>query len=327
MVISKKKVFTVLFCAFLMTASAFGSALDPEVIQVLRNILQKMAPEELTQIEKQGLSSGWQRVTSNALAEALKNGIPRAEIYDAVLAQLKSPDELSKFMKTHPDLISDLKPGLKESIERLILEGRGEVQASAAVPVTQGLFGRNRLQALVAPTDEELAVLKGETEAPREEIAALASPFQEALPQFLDRAVRQGAAFTENIIPEAEKEILFETVFPKFKVSKELFKYHPEELMALLIEHGEFTLATSTVTEQGTQVVLKSVQAGGIKMTFFSGSLKGYQFTTIDLFYSLQEQGVGGVVPYQNHLIYLNDNIGRKVILRDGESIFQEIFY
>ena len=329
-ILNKKKLFTALFCALLMTGSAFGSALDQEVIQVLRRVLQKMAPGEIAQIEREGVA-GWQRVTINALTHALKNEIPRTEVYDVVLAQLKSPDELSRFIKTHPDIISDLKPGLQESIERLMLEGRAEVQAAAVAVVTPGtkaIFGggRNRLQALATPTEKEMAVLLG-TKKAGQEVSMASSSGQEVLPQFLDRSLLSGVAFTESLIAEANKEVILYAAFPKFKISEDLLRSHPQEWIALLIEHGEFTLAGSTITERGTQYVLRSAQAGGVEMTIFSTSCADARMTSIDLCYLFKEKGVESLVPYRHHFVYLDDTIGSHAIIRDGESILESIFH
>ncbi|MBI2646540.1 MAG: hypothetical protein HYW85_05900 [Deltaproteobacteria bacterium] len=271
-------------------------------------------------------------MTINALTQAIKKDIPATEVYDAVLAQLKSPDELSKFIKTHPDVVSDLKPGLKESIERLMLEGQAEVQAAAVAVVTPGtktifLGGSNRLRALVTPTEDELAVLLGTKKAGQEAFAVASPSHQEVLPQFLDRSLLPGVAFTESIVPEAEKEVILYAAFPKFKVSEDLFRSHPQEWIALLIEHGEFTLAGSTVTERGAQYVLKSAHAGGVEMTIFSTLSADTQMTTIDLCYLFREKGAESFVPYRHHFVYLDNTVGSHAIIRDGESILESIFH
>ncbi len=323
--IRKKRIFTVLLCAFLMTQKVLGAGIDAQVIQVVKKALQKMAPEEIAQVEREGIS-GWKRVTINALTQALKDNVVATDVFDSVLNQLKSPEELSKFMRAHPDIVSDLKPGLQVSIERLVLEGQGEVQASVA-PVTSNLFGRNRLQALLEPTDGEMTVLMGAQKAERNGIAAAASASQEAVPQFLDRTFLQGAAFSESIAPEVEKEVLFHAIFPEFRVSKELLRTNYQEWIALLIDHGEFTLTSSKVTEKGTLYVLKSAQAGGVEMTVFTTSFNGdVRLTSIDLCYSFQEKGVESLVSYRHHISYLDDNISAWVIERDGKSILDRFY-
>src|SRR3989338_9779520 len=169
--ITKKKVFYALFCVLLITNNAWSSPIDHEVGQILQKILKRMAPEEIAKLEQEGLS-GWRRVTFTALTQALKHDVPSQRVYGAVFAQLESPDKLLKFMETHPNIVSDLKPGLTNSIKKLMSEGQGGgVQAS----VLRNTFGHNRLQALVAPTQEELAVLRRAAKAPGSEVGAMAS--------------------------------------------------------------------------------------------------------------------------------------------------------
>ncbi len=310
-----------------MTSSAFGSPIDQEAIQILRRVLQKMKPEEIVQVGQKGVPA-WEKMTINTLSDVLKHEAFSKDALNAVWEQLKSPDELLKFIEApHPDFVLDLKPGLKESIERLILEARGELQASFVGyrdRVSKTIVGTNRIKALLKPTEEEMAVLREANK--KAEASARAAASAETIPQFLDRSVLQGAAFAESIIPEAEKEVILHAVFPEFKISRDMLRYRPQEWLALLIEEGEFSVIRSEATEAGTFYVLKSAHAGGIEMSVSSLSLAGVRLTTVDLCYSFQEKGIEVLVPWRHHWVYHNDALQTQTLFRDGKEICKTFF-
>jgi len=283
-----------------------------------------MSPESMAALQQEN-GAGWRKVALTALAREVNGNMPRREVYTAVLEQLESPDKLSRFIKAHPELVSDLNPGLRTSIERLMIEGQGELQASIRYGVS-GTAPINRIKALLQPTEEELALLRRAKEA-EEGAAVLVSSSQEAVPRFLDHAFLEETASAERFFSEANKEVIFHAAFPEFKISKYLFQSHPEEWIGLLIEHGEFKLIRSTVTARKAQYVLQSTQAGGVEMTIFSAPFADARVTTMDLCYSFRESAGASSVPYRHRFVYLDDTIASHAIVRDGNTVLEKIFH